>query len=180
MTASTDPIIAPAWKKYKNRLKTIRQKYKGREMTAALKERKAKETAQARADYAAALPVETAAEFLKQSERRRNAIEIGQAYLEDGRPLADYDSADAGACDPYCIGARSRYCTCDCLGSNHGAANGLEPWQIISRQASIDLRIASGLLPPETRELRKAEREEKRRENPQWKKAENVNARTAA
>ena len=143
-------------------------------MTAEDKTARAIELEQARAAYAAALPADTAAEFLKQSSKRRNAIELGEAYLEDGRPLADYDSADAGACDAYCIGARHRQCNCDCLGANHGAATGLEPWQITSTQATIDLRIASGLLPPDTRELRKAERLERARENPRWKKADNV------
>ena len=128
------------------------------------------EMIEARDAYAATLPDGIAAEFIKNSELKRNAVDVGDAYLSSGRPLADYTAA-AGACDAYCVGAKGRHCHCECLGSNHGLAHGLEPWQVLSSLASIDERIASGLLPLDAKELRAAEAAEKRaKQNPQWKR----------
>ena len=166
--ANTDPAVAAAWRKYKNRKKTLRQKYRGRELTPSQQAIRERELDEARDAYMAALPPDEAARFAAQTAWRKEAKQRGDAYLAEGGNIGNMEAIETGDCDAYCVGAKERQCDCACIGVNHGAANGIEPWQVTHQSFTLAERIAADLLPPETPALRAAERAEAREHK--WQK----------
>lgn len=134
----------PHYATYKNRKKTIRQRFQEGLISLAEKERLYDE---ARERYFAGEPSEHQARWL---ERR-----LETARWLRGNDIPDAQSVRSGNCNEECIGAKYYNCSCDCKGVNHGAANGREPYMINVHGMTLAERIAEDLLDPEALEWRK-------------------------
>ena len=102
-----------AWCRYKNRKKTIRQRWKMGEIDDAERDRLREE---ARRCYLTGEMSDAAAAHL-------DRVKAATEWLA-GNDVPDSDAIVSGNCNEECIAARALYCSCDCAGANHGAARG--------------------------------------------------------
>lgn len=112
----------PAWKIYKNRKKTIRDRYGpvaalGPGMLAA----REAELHEARKRYEEGMLTESAAAWAATRRLGAGFLELVAARVVE---LADHGAVNDGNCDESCIGARGPVCRCQCEGANHGLAWG--------------------------------------------------------
>ena len=109
---------SPAWKRYKNRKKQIRQDFQAGRISA---EERSARLAEARSKH-------LCGGFPPSAERRRQIAQANRAaswLSENGAAaLPDPGSYTENDCDETCIGARAYACSCPCEGANHGAAWG--------------------------------------------------------
>ena len=109
------------WRTYKNRKKTIRQRFQAERITA---EQRARLLAEARARY----EQETETEAVRIALER---VRRGQEYIANGgtvpRPDLLSSTPSSTECCAECVGAEGTKCRCACEGANHGAAMGTPP-----------------------------------------------------
>lgn len=110
------------WKRYKNRKKTIRDRYGPvNGLGPGLRAARDAELAEARARYREGMLTDSAADWAIAHIR-------GAAYMALARAGAvsvpDHGAVADGDCCEECIGARGPVCRCACEGANHGAAIG--------------------------------------------------------
>ena len=136
------------WRRYQNRKKTIRERYLNGYITADQKDYLYEE---AREAY-------LASELSEGAKAYAEKMKVAENYIENiggiGN-LAEPAPAETGECNEECWSAKQKICRCDCIGQNHGAAHGTEPWEVTANGYSIQDRVEMGLLPPEALEWRK-------------------------
>ena len=133
--------LSKARSRYKNRKKTIRRSYQSGAIDAEERQRR---TDAARDAYYLAIGQEPSWHV----RERQKSLAEAREFLRGSAPSAKTAMAlvQQGDCNEECVAARGLYCTCGCLGVNHGAANGTQPHQVMVKGMTISERIDAGVL----------------------------------
>ena len=140
---ANDPDGIYRW--HKNRKKTIRQAYQRGRLTAG-----------ERAELLAqALKIKREMR-LAAAAKQRHKVLAARADSDLRRQIAaekiaagDIPAAHITGCNEECVGAKGYYCKCPCEGKNHGAGNGILPWQVSVAGKSFAAREAEGAISAE-------------------------------